>query len=190
MLLKETALLRLVGLRIPMLLFLGPRVLELDDDRCSVEIPLTWRSRNHLIGAMYFGALCAGADLAGGLPAARLIAKHRDLRLVFGEMKAEFLKRADGDVVFRSSDARRVGEAAREAIRTGERVAAPVEVVATVPSRYGDEPVARFHMAISLKVKAAAPAEARSPAAAPRPRSAARTEAGGAAQAAGGDGAR
>ena len=155
MLIKETALLRLVGLRVPMLLFLGPRVLELDDERCAIEIPLTWRSRNHFIGAMYFGALCAGADLAGGMPAAKLIAKHRGLRLVFGQMRAEFLKRADGDVVFRSRNPRRVAEAAREAVRTGERVAAPVEVVATVPLRYGEEPVARFEMTISLKVKSA-----------------------------------
>ncbi len=152
MLVKETALLRLLGLRIPMLLFLGPRVLELDEDRCAVEIPLTWRSKNHLIGAMYFGALCAGADLAGGLPAARLMVRqHRDVKLVFGEMHAEFLKRADGDVVFRSTDPHHVAELLREAARTGERVSAPVEVIATVPSRYGDEPVARFRLTLSLK---------------------------------------
>ncbi len=158
MLLKETALLRLIGLRIPMFLFLGPRVLELDDDRCAVEIPLTWRTRNHLIGSMYFGALCAGADLAGGLPAARLMmSRHRDVRLVFGEMHAEFLKRADGNVVFRSTDARRVARLVEEAARTGERVSAPVEVIATVPSRYGDEPVARFTLTISMKAKGSPP---------------------------------
>jgi len=156
MLLKETALLRLLGLRIPTLLFLGPRVLELDEDHCAVEIPLTWRSKNHLIGAMYFGALCAGADLAGGMPAARLMGRHKGVRLVFGEMRAEFLKRADGDVVFRSKDPRRVANLVHETVRTGERVSAPVEVVATVPSKYGDEPVARFHMTISLKAKGAA----------------------------------
>jgi hypothetical protein len=161
MLLKETALLRLVGLRVPVLLFLAPRVVELDDERCAVEIPLTWRSKNHLIGAMYFGALCAGADLAGALPALKIMARNRSLRLVFGELHAEFLKRADGDVVFRSRDVRRVAELAREAVRTGERVSAPVEVIATVPSRHGDEPVARFRMTISLKVKARAREEAR-----------------------------
>ncbi len=156
MLLKETALLRLLGVRIPMLLFLGPRVLELDDDRCAVEIPLTWRSKNHLIGAMYFGALCAGADLAGGMPAARLIfAKHRNVKLVFGELRAEFLKRADGNVVFRSTDPRRVAALVHETVRTGERVGAQVEVVATVPSRYGDDPVARFQMTISVKAMGA-----------------------------------
>ena len=38
--------------------------------------------------------------------------------------------------------------------RTGERVTIPVDVVATVPKRYGDEPVARFTLGLSLKKKA------------------------------------
>ena len=33
----------------------------------------------------------------------------------------------------------------------GERVSLPVEVVATVPRKYGDEPVARFTLGLSLK---------------------------------------
>jgi acyl-coenzyme A thioesterase PaaI-like protein len=152
MLLKETALLRLLSFRIPALLFLGPRVLELDSESCAIEIPLTWRSRNALIGSMYFGALCAGADLAGGLPAARLtFSRYRGVKLVFGELRAEFLKRADGDVVFRSRDVRRITEAVSEAAAKGERVTLPVEVVATVPRKYGDEPVARFSLSLSLK---------------------------------------
>jgi hypothetical protein len=153
MLLKETALVRLIGLRIPMLLLIGPRVEQLDEEGCAVRIPLTFLTKNHLIGAMYVGVLCAGADLAGGLPAAKLIfGKHRAMRLVFGEMRAEFLKRADGDVLFRSRDGRRVTEAVRQAAATGERITIPVEVVATVPKRYGDDPVARFSMTLSVKV--------------------------------------
>src|SRR6266508_1573209 len=140
MLLKETALVRLVGLRIPMLLFIGPRVVQLDEEGCAILIPLTWRTKNRLIGAMYFGALCARADLAGGLPAAKLImSAHRDLRLVCGALRA----------------------AVRRAVATHERVTIPVEVVATVPAKYGDEPVARFSMSLSLKVKdASSPARA------------------------------
>ncbi len=152
MLLKETALLRLLSLRIPTLFFLGPRVVELDEEGCAIEIRLGWRSRNSLIGAMYLGALCAGADLAAGYPAARLaLASHRKIRFVFGELKAEFLKRADGDVLFRSRDGRRVAEAMRQADETGERVTIPVQVIATVPARYGDEPVARFALTLSLR---------------------------------------
>jgi acyl-coenzyme A thioesterase PaaI-like protein len=151
MLLKETASVRLLGLKIPVLLFLGPRVERLDEDGCEVTIPLRWRSKNH-VGSMYFGALCAGADLAGGMNAARLIwDRHRKVQLIFADVKGEFLKRADGDVRFTSRDGRAVRAAVEEADRTGERVTLPVTIVATVPSKYGDEPVARFTLGLSLK---------------------------------------
>jgi hypothetical protein len=153
MLYRETAIVRLLGLRIPMILFAGPRVLRLDAEGCDLEIPLRWRTRNQLIGAMYFGVLCVGADLAGGLPAAKLmLARYPQMKLVFAEMRAEFLKRADGDVLFRNRDGRRIAEAVERAGTTGERVTIPLEVVATVPRKYGDEPVARFTMSLSLKL--------------------------------------
>jgi acyl-coenzyme A thioesterase PaaI-like protein len=151
MLLKETAKVRLLGLKIPVLLFLGPRVERLDEGGCVVKIPFGWRSRNH-VGSMYFGALCAGADLAGGLPAARLIwASHRKVSLVFADVKGEFLKRADGDVLFACQDGPAIAEAVRRADATGERVTVPVNVTCTVPAKYGDEPVARFTLGRSHK---------------------------------------
>ncbi len=153
MLLKQTALVRLLGLRIPMILFTGPRVLELDDAGCAVLIPLGYRTRNHL-GSLYFGALHVGADLAAGLCAMHFVLRgHRGVKLVFKDCRSEFLKRADGDVVFRSADGARIREAVEQADATGERVTIPVEVTATVPSKYGDEPVARFTLGLSLKRK-------------------------------------
>lgn len=151
MLLRETLFVRLFSLRVPVLLFLGPRVERLDDDRCEVSIRLRWRSRNH-VGSMYFGALCAGADLAGGLAAARLIReRHPRVSLIFADVQGAFLKRADGDVRFTCADGRRIAAAVASADETGERVTLPVGIVATVPSKYGDEPVARFTLGLSLK---------------------------------------
>jgi acyl-coenzyme A thioesterase PaaI-like protein len=151
--LRETLLLRLFSLRVPVLLFLGPRVERLDRERCEISIPLRWRSRNH-VGSMYFGALCAGADVAGGLAAYVRIRERRSRAvLVFGSVEGRFLKRADGDVRFACADVARLDAAVEEADRTGERVTVPVEVVATVPSRYGDEPVATFRLDLSMKVK-------------------------------------
>jgi len=152
--LRETATVRLLGLRIPVLFFLGPRVLELDDEGTAIQIPLTYRSKNH-VGSMYFGALAAGADLAAGMNAFALI-RRRFPRIVilFKDARMEFLKRADGDVVFRSRDGRKIAEAMEQAERTGERLTVPVEVVATVPKKYGDEPVARFTLGLSMKRKA------------------------------------
>jgi acyl-coenzyme A thioesterase PaaI-like protein len=169
MLLKETALFRLFGLRIPMILFLGPRVLELDDEVCAVEIPLGYRSRNHL-GSMYYGALHAGADLTAGGIAMRLIAfRHRNVKLVIKDAQAEFLKRADGDVVFRTRDGKRIRQAVEQAAATGERVTVPAEVIATVPAKYGDEPVARFTLRLSVRRKGAESAATALPHAKDRP---------------------
>jgi len=157
MLFRETAFVLRFALRVPALLFLGPRVLELDGEGCAVEIPLGWRSRNH-VGSMYFGALCAGADLAAGLNAIHLVRERRSrVVVVFKDLRAEFLKRADGDVLFRSREGRRVADAVRQAEESGERITIPVAVVATVPARYGDEPVARFTLGLSMKRKGDAP---------------------------------
>lgn len=151
MLLRETLFVRIFSLRVPVLLFLGPRVEALDDERCEISIRLRWRSRNH-VGSMYFGALCAGADLAAGLSAARLIReRHPRVSLIFADVRGEFLKRADGDVRFACADGLRIAAAVTSADASGERVTLPVEVVATVPSKYGDEPVARFTLGLSLK---------------------------------------
>jgi acyl-coenzyme A thioesterase PaaI-like protein len=151
MLLKETAAVRLLGLRIPLLLFVAPRVVALDEEGAAVLIPLGWRTRNH-VGSMYVGTMAAGADLASGMNAFSLIrSRHRTVVPVFKFARMDFLKRADGDVLFRTRDGRRVAEAVDQAERTGERVTLPVEVVATVPDRYGDEPVATFTMGLSLK---------------------------------------
>ncbi len=153
MLLKETALVRLLGLRIPFLLFLGPRVLELDEKGCALLLPLRTLSRNH-VGSMYIGAMVAGADLAAGMCALRVI-RQKGSRIVpiFKDLKAEFLKLADGDVVFRTTQGQEVAEAVEQAHATGERVTIPVEITATVPAKYGEEPVARFTMGLSMKKK-------------------------------------
>jgi len=153
MLLTETALVRLLGLRIPVLFFVRPRVMELTDQGCAVKIPLRYATRNH-VGSMYFGVLAAGADLAGGLNAFRLIRTRFPRHvLIFKDARMDFLKRADGDVWFRCRDGETVRSAFEQADQSGERVTIPVEIVATVPDKYGDEPVARFTLGLSVEEK-------------------------------------
>ncbi len=154
MLLTETAFIRLVGLvRIPLLFFVGPQILRLDEEGCAVKIPLGYRTRNH-VGSMYVGTLAAGADLASALNALKVIrAGHKDVVPLFKDLHCDFLKRADGDVVFRCDQGREVAQAVARAGETGERVTLPVQVVATVPDKYGDEPVARFTAGLSLRRK-------------------------------------
>lgn len=151
--LKDTLFLRGFGLmKIPMLFFISPSVVELSETRCVVKVPLSRRTMNHL-RSMYFGALAAGADCAGGLIAMRLIQSEGEgkVSLIFKDFHAEFLKRAEGDVFFTCEQGEEIQELVRKAIETGERENLAVRVTATVPSRLGDEPVARFVLTLSLK---------------------------------------
>jgi acyl-coenzyme A thioesterase PaaI-like protein len=152
--LRETMVVRGFSLfKIPLLFFCSPSVLELSDSRCVVRIPRNRRTQNHL-KSLYFGALCVGADCAGGLIAMRAIQKRKaPVSLIFKDFQAEFLKRAEGDTHFTCDDGEAILVAVERAIRSGERENIPVRITATVPSKSGDEPVARFTLTLSLKKK-------------------------------------
>ena len=50
-------------LKLPLLAFVNPKVLELEGSRSVVRIKLGYRTQNHLT-VMYFGALGVGAELS------------------------------------------------------------------------------------------------------------------------------
>lgn len=149
---KETLKVRLwAWMKVPMIAWLRPSIVEIDATRAAVRIPLFRRSRNHW-GSMYFGALCAGADIAGGIIAMRTIERSgARVTLIFKDFSAEFLRRADGDVTFLCSDGEAIAALVRRAAETGERENMPVAIEARVqPS---EEVVARFTLTLSLKRK-------------------------------------
>jgi hypothetical protein len=151
----NTAMVRAWALQNVFFLWLAsPKIVELTDDRCSITIPLNWRTRRRDIGAMYLGTLCMGADVAAGLIAFKLV-RERSLRVsfIFKDLRAEFLKRAEGPVVFTNVDGRVIQDLLGRTLETGERQEATVHVTATVPSKLGDEPVAKFELTLSLKKK-------------------------------------
>jgi acyl-coenzyme A thioesterase PaaI-like protein len=150
--LKQTWAIRLFALRhIPLIALIRPTIVQADTERCVVRVPLGWLVKNHL-GTMYFGALCIGADLAGGLVIMNMIRARRSrVAFLFKDFQADFLKRAEGPVVFTCPDGAAMGALLDEAERTGERVEGPVRVTATVPSKLGDEPVAEFVLTLSMK---------------------------------------
>ena len=153
---KPTTMVRLWSLQNVFLLWLvRPKIVELSPERCIVKIPLNWITRRRDIHAMYLGTLCMGADVAAGLIAFKLVnEKKLRVNFLFKDMKAEFLKRAEGPVFFTNNEGRMIQDMLQRAMETGERQEATVPVIATVPSKLGDEPVARFTLTLSLKKKA------------------------------------
>lgn len=149
--LAETLKLRAFALlKIPLIAFLNPKVVNVDDQGATVRLPLNYRSKNHL-NSMYFAALAAGADLVIGLIAMRTIERSPyKISLVFKDFHAEFLKRATGDVHFICNQAEAINELVQKAATSDERVEATFDAIATVPSE-SNEPVAKFRLTLSLK---------------------------------------
>jgi len=150
---KETLAVRAWALRnVFLLYFVKPSIVEVNDARCEIRIPLNWRTRRRDIGAMYLGTLCMGADVASGLIAFHL-QRTRGLRVsfIFKDLRAEFLKRAEGDVHFSCDEGANVVALVERAIASGEREETTVNVIARVPKKLGEEPVARFAMTLSVK---------------------------------------
>jgi len=150
---KTTMTVRLWALRNVFLLWLiKPRILEVNDRRCEMVVPLNWRTRRRDVRAMYLGTLCMGADIAGGLIAFQIMTRSKErLSFVFKDIRGEFLKRAEDDVHFVCEDGAAIQEMVARARDTGERQERTVHVIARVPKRLGDEPVARFELTLSVK---------------------------------------
>lgn len=121
--LKLTALVNTLSvLKIPLLAFCMPRVVESSALRNVIKIPIGWRTRNHL-GSMYFGALAMGAELSIAMTVVRLMHEEKlQLSFIFKEFSCEFLKRAETDVEFVCLEAPQVEELVRKAMATGERL--------------------------------------------------------------------
>ena len=149
---KATWSLRLFAwTRIPLIAVVRPTLVAADSEHCVIRIPLSWLNKNHL-RSLYFGALCIGADLAGGLIVMNLIRNRRSrVAFLFKDFHAEFHKRAEGATVFTCRDGRMLQTLLDRAEASGEREEDTVRVVATVPDKLGDEPVASFRLTISMK---------------------------------------
>jgi acyl-coenzyme A thioesterase PaaI-like protein len=146
---KMRRMLFLLGVfKIPVVGFVRPKLLTINEDQVRVRIKLRRRTKNHL-NSMYFGALAVGADVAGGIHAfyfAELAGTK--VSFAFKGMKADFIKRAESDIIFQSDEGSLVQSAIESSKQSGERVNQPIQVYA---KDLNDEVVATFEMIVSVK---------------------------------------
>ncbi len=137
--------------KIPIIGFVKPKLIELNENSACVRIRLRRRSKNHL-NSMYFGALAVGADVAAGLHAFYFAEQMgKKVSFAFKGMNAEFLMRAESNIDFISADGQKVKDAMNRSLESGERINEPILVIA---KNTKNEVVATFEMIVSVKVKA------------------------------------
>lgn len=149
--LKLTALVNGFSLiKIPLLAFCGPRVVELTDEKSVVKVALKYQTKNHL-RVMYFGALAMGAELSIALMAVDQIQKSGErIDFLFKDFESKFLKRAEGDVHFVCPEARDVKTLIEKAKTSSERLEQKFSGYAYVPSLSPD-PVMTYSLTLSVK---------------------------------------
>ncbi len=136
--------------KIPLLWFCRPKIISITNESVEIKIPFKRRTRNHL-NSMYFGALSVGADITGGFLAMTCIQNsNRNISLIFKDFKANFLKRAEGDVHFKCAQGEDIVKLVQRTIESGERENMIVHIDAIVPS-ISDDKVAEFDLTLSLK---------------------------------------
>lgn len=137
--------------KIPLIGFCSARIIESNEQRTVVKIPLNWRTRNHL-KVMYFGALSVGADICVGMVAINKIrASRAPIDLLFKDFKINFLKRAEGDVHFICDDGLIISEQIAQAKTSEERINRTIKGYAVVPSINSTDKVAEFELTLSVK---------------------------------------
>jgi len=136
-------------IKIPVIGFVRPKLMYVDDDSMEVKIRLSRRTKNHL-NSMYFGALTVGADVAVGIHAFYFTEQlGSKVSLAFKGIKGEFHKRAESHVTFKSLQGKLIRKALADSKKKEERINVPIEVTAVDEN---NEVVATFEMLLSLRV--------------------------------------
>ena len=137
--------------KIPLIGFCSPEVIETSNTRTVLKVKLGYRTKNHL-GAMYFGALAIGSELCIAMLAVKKIQESGErIDFLFKDYKANFLKRAEGDVLFICNQAQVVVDQIAEAKTSTERINRTMTAYAVVPSVSETEKVATFELTLSVK---------------------------------------
>jgi len=149
--LKLTAMVNAFSaIKIPLLAFITPNIIELDDKRSVVRVRLDLRTRNHL-KVMYFGALAMGAELSIAAKAVQAISQSgKRIDFLFKDFKAEFLKRADGHTHFVCDEANKVEALVHKTAASSDRQEQTFKGYAYVPSN-SEEPVMKYQLTLSMK---------------------------------------
>ena len=149
---KMTMFIRYFGfIKVPMIFYCRPKVIEINSDSVTVKIPLLRRNKNH-VGSMYLGALSVGADITSAMLALGIIKKSdKKIIPIFKDFHADYYKRAEGDVHFVCNEGVKIKKMLKEVIDNNVRINEKIIVNAYVPTKLGEEVVAKFSLTLSLK---------------------------------------
>ena len=139
--------------KIPLVFYVGPKIVEYSEKHIILRIKLRRRTRNHL-KSMYIASLVVGADISSGFLAfLKMQNADRKISLLFKSIHGEFVKRPMGDCYFLCENGAQVDNMIKRSTETGERLNELSEIKVYTDYYNDKELVAIFKMELSIKVK-------------------------------------
>ena len=139
-----------IFIKIPLIWLCKPKIINLNSEYIEIKINLNRKTKNHL-NTMYFGVLSVGADITGGFLAMLCIKESKKkVSLIFKDYKANFLRRAEGDVHFICKQGKEISELVNKTIQSDNRENMLLYIEAFVPSISNDI-IAKFELTLSLR---------------------------------------
>ena len=136
--------------KIPMMGYVRPRIISIDDAHVKLKIKLRRRTKNHL-KSIYLGVFGIGADIAAGVHAFYFAQRDGNrISFAFKTMQVDFLKRAETDIIFEMKDGELI-KAAYERSKN-EKTRVNQEVIVRAFDDNGEE-VATICMTSSVKAR-------------------------------------
>jgi hypothetical protein len=137
--------------KLPLALFAGLRVRELDSERCVTSVPYAWRTTNPF-RSTYFAAQSMAAELSTGALAMMAVElAPQPVAMLITNLEAAFEKKANALATFTCEDGAKAFAAVAETTRTGEPATARMETVGRLPD---GTVVSRFAFTWSFKRRA------------------------------------
>ncbi|RME03157.1 MAG: DUF4442 domain-containing protein [Bacteroidetes bacterium] len=132
---------------LPTAFWWGLKVIEASPAFCKVSIPFNWRTQNPF-NSIYFAALAGAGELATGTLANMARLGKGSISMLVVDQRAEFVKKADGKIIFTCNQGLEAHKVVDEAIATGE--GKTITMTATGANLKG-ETVCKIHITWSFR---------------------------------------
>ena len=136
--------------KLPSAFFSGLRIIDVDQNKCIVSVPLKWFTQNPF-RSTYFASLAMAAEMSTGILAMMHVYKRKPaISMLVTKMEANYFKKAIDKTFFVCVEGKLISDIIEDAVQTNESKSVTVK---SVGRNKDGELIAEFLFTWSFKMK-------------------------------------
>ena len=136
--------------KLPSAFFSGLRIIDVDQNKCIVSVPLKWFTQNPF-RSTYFASLAMAAEMSTGILAMMHVYKSKPaISMLVTKMEANYFKKAIDKTFFVCAEGKLISDIIEDAVQTNESKSVTVK---SVGRNKDGELIAEFLFTWSFKMK-------------------------------------